>query len=201
MEIFIKGQFLNHLNENEILIENQSGFRNQHACESSIQLVISKWKELIDQNKVVVTVFVDFKRAFETINRNLLIRQLECYGIVDKANNWFKNYLSDRYQQTRIGEEISNKAMVKFGVPQGSVLGPLLFITYINDIVQCFEDDTIVNLFVDDTLISVYGDNIIEVLKKMQSELQKLENWLKITICLLIHKKLKSLFLEIGIKY
>lgn len=178
MEIHIKEQLLSHVNSNNILIENQSGFRDKHSCETSIQLVVSKWKELLDHGKTVLTVFIDFKRAFETINRDLLIVKLRKYGIIDNANKWLVSYLTDRYQQTKIGDIISSKKVVKLGVPQGTVLGPLLFILYVNNIVSCLDQNTIINLFADDTAITVYGDGIEEVLVKMQVELKKLEKWL-----------------------
>lgn len=193
MEMFIKQQFLDHLNKNDILIENQSGFRERHSCESSIQLLISKWKELIDQGKTVLTVFIDFKRAFETIDREILIKKLEAYGVVNKANKWFKNYLSDRFQQTKIGDYKSDIKQVKYGVPQGTVLGPILFITYVNDINRCIDESTILNLFADDTAISVFGDSTNEAVLQMQSELNKLEVWLSENNLFVNTKKTKAM--------
>lgn len=178
MEVFIKEQIIEHVYNNNILIESQSGFREKHSCESSIQLIVSKWKEIVDQGKIVLTVFIDFKRAFETIDRERLIQKLTHYGIDETARDWFCSYLKDRYQQTKIGDVTSNKKEVKFGVPQGTVLGPLLFLLYINDVVCCLNDDTIINLFADDTAISVYGSSVEESVIKMQSELEKLEAWL-----------------------
>lgn len=178
MEVFIKEQILDHVKVNNILIPNQSGFRDKHSCESSIQLVVSRWKELIDQGKTILTVFIDFKRAFETIDRKKLTNKLAKYGIVENANKWVDDYLSNRYQQTKIGERISSKKQVNFGVPQGTVLGPLLFILYINNIVSCLDRSTIINLFADDTAITVFGEGEEEVRVKMQAELKSLEVWL-----------------------
>lgn len=178
MELYVKEELLNHINKNNILIGNQSGFRTKHSCESSLQLVVSRWKELIDQRKIICTVFLDFKRAFETIKRELLVKKLEKYGVTSKANEWLCSYLENRHQQVRVNSELSSKKHIKYGVPQGTVLGPLLFILYINDIATFCDIPMILNLFADDTIISVEGTNVNETINKMQTVLNLLEKWL-----------------------
>lgn len=195
MEIQVKHQLAEHLQLNKILIEQQSGFREKHSCESALQLVLAQWKESIDEGKSVVAVFLDLKRAFETLDRDILIKKLEYYGVKDGANKWFKSYLRDRYQCTKVGSVISKKKSVNYGVPQGSVLGPLLFLIYINDIKSCISDDVLLNLFADDTLLSVHGENLEETILKLQLELNKLERWLEENKLFVNTKKTKVMIL------
>jgi hypothetical protein len=126
---------------------------------------------------IIVAVFLDLKRAFETIDRNILMQKLFCYGITEDEYNWFKSYLDERFQKTGFDGVMSAIKKVELGVPQGSVLGPLLFVLYINDIVLAVQHST-VNLFADDTLLSVVGGDAEECLNKMNEDLASLTRWL-----------------------
>lgn len=177
IETVVCQQLGKYFESNELLYLGQSGFRSEHSCESALQYVCAMWRKDINEDKVVLSVFVDLQRAFETIDRGILIKKLSSYGVGSIALNWIKDYLSYRYQQTRVRSNISNKRNSLIGVPQGSILGPLLFIIYVNDIHKvlnrCF-----VNLFADDTLISVSGKNIKEIIEILNNELIALYDWL-----------------------
>jgi Reverse transcriptase (RNA-dependent DNA polymerase) len=180
LEKVIHKQLIEFLIENNIIHHNQSGFRNRHSCETAIQLVMEEWLGELDCDKMVVAVFLDFKRAFETVDRKLLLAKLWKYGIRESAYEWFSSYLDNRCQFTKYDGKKSDTLEIKIGVPQGSVLGPLLFILYVNDIFEVDLNDVIfVNLFADDTLISYSGTCLLEICGRINVFLLKLEDWLK----------------------
>jgi hypothetical protein len=179
LESAVKEQFLNYLERNNILIEEQSGFRAVHSCETSLNLTLAAWKEMMENDKIIVAVFLDFKRAFETIDRELLLWKLVQYGVKGAELEWFRSYLSNRSQETRFYESVSQAINVSLGVPQGSVLGPLLFILYINDMGNALTY-TKLNLFADDTLLYIAADNLEEAVNKMNADLLSLSSWLNL---------------------
>jgi hypothetical protein len=132
---------------------------------------------MIEDSKIIVAVFLDFKRAFETIDRELLLRKMEQYGIKGAELSCFRSYLSNRSQETKFYEKISDAIKVQLGVPQGSVLGPLLFILYINDIKNVLRYSKL-NLFADDTLIYIAADTLDEAVNRMNDDLVSLFQWL-----------------------
>ena len=177
LERVVKTQLINHILNNNILVDQQSGFREFHSCETALNLMLDNWKSEIDNKKVVVAVFLDFKRAFETIDREILLKKLRIYGIRGNELQWFKDYLQGRQQYTKINNFKSNLIPNNLGVPQGSTLGPLLFILYINDIVEAIRNCKI-NMFADDTLITTSAPTISEAMQKINEDLENLRKWL-----------------------
>lgn len=187
IEIIVKKQLDNYINENNILMRNQSGFRKLHSCESALNLVIEQWKQELDKNHVILCLFLDLKRAFETIDRMILIKKLEKIGIKNNERDWFHSYLTGRYQITKIDDVLSTKREINIGLPQGTVLSSLLFSLYINDLCDIVDKDIKINLFADDTAIYMASDKIEYCCEKMNIELSKLhdyfnENKLKLNI-------------------
>jgi hypothetical protein len=179
LETAVKQQIEKFAEQQKIFIDTQSGFRKRHSCETSLNTVLKEWKDGIERKNNVIAVFLDFKRAFETIVRSKLVEKLKQYGIGGIAAKWFESYLDNRRQKTRINEAESTAIQNDLGVPQGSVLGALLFILYINDIGDVVQRANI-NLFADDTMIYVEHGDLKEAAKIMNEELQKVTRWLYI---------------------
>ena len=145
-------QVYDHLTANNLLIVNQSAYRKNHSCETALIKICNDTLSLLDSSTNVVIALLDFTAAFDTLHHELLINKLQYkYGLSSNVLKWFKSYLKDRVLRVKIGEFISNGKPMNFGVPQGSVLGPLLFCLYIQEINEiicnydlrfhCFADD------------------------------------------------------------
>ena len=162
LEKIIYSRLYGFLISKGIINENQFGFRKGHSTSNALNYSVEYIESLRARNKHVLGVFIDLSKAFDTIDHRKLITKLERYGIRGNALQLISSYLSDRKQYVSVLDTKSNELPVDFGVPQGSVLGPLLFILYINDICNVSADGKFV-LFADDTNIFVAADSIVEV--------------------------------------
>ena len=180
LELVVKEQIDKYLHSNDIISEHQSGFRKYHSCETAIQSVIDDWKLIISEGKMVGVIFLDLKRAFETVDRIRLLEKLEQYGMRGMVLEWFRTYLSNRTQQVKFNNQWSECIKTEYGVPQGSVLGPLLFTIYINDIVEFCPEECSIKLFADDTLVYVSGEGSEELERKMNMVFNIVEKWMSV---------------------
>ena len=178
LEIMVQKQLVNYLENSGLIQECQSGFRAKHSCETALQWVISSWKKIIGEGKLIGVVFLDLRRAFEVVNRDILINKLERFGLKGNVLKWFKSYLENRTQRVKFNGRLSNAIRVDLGVPQGSVLGPLLFLLYINDITDVISDKCVIRLFADDALIYTTGHSSQEISDKLNEQIMKVETWL-----------------------
>ena len=135
---------------NEILYLRQFGFRKNHSTPHALIHLLNKITSAIDQRETTVGIFLDLSKAFDTIDHDILFTKLEHYGIRDAALQWIKSYFSYRYQFVQFNQSCSPMQTIKYGVPQGSILGPLFFILYINDLQNASELVELL-LFADDT--------------------------------------------------
>ena len=164
------------IDKNKILSKHQYGFRKNRSTEHAIIDFVDKITKAIDEGKYSVGIFLDLSKAFDTINHRILIKKLEHYGIKGVAKKWFENYLCNRKQIVKYNDVQSEVMTIRSGVPQGSVLGPLLFLLYINDIQFCSELISIV-LFADDTNILFSHTCLKQLNEVIQIETNKITDW------------------------
>ena len=169
-------RFDSFLDKFKILSENQYGFRKNRSTSDALLELVEKVTNAVDQKKYTVGVFIDLKKAFDTIDHSLLLKKLEFYGVRGIALKWLTSYLGNRKQYVDINGELSMYLTVLCGVPQGSILGPKLFILYINDICNISNILDMI-LFADDTNIFCTDENIISLSNKISEELSKLNVW------------------------
>ena len=134
LERLVFDQCINYINTYEILNDKQFGFRSKHSTYMAIIQVVDKINTAVEKNETTIGIFLDLSKAFDTIDHNILLYKLEHYGFRGIVLEWFKNYLSNRKQYVSYNSCKSQLEDIVCGVPQGSILGPLLFILYVNDI-------------------------------------------------------------------
>lgn len=179
IEKIMHKQLYAFLEQHEILFKNQFGFRKKCSTAHSLIEITEKIKESIDKGKYGCGIFIDLKKAFDTVNHEILLRKLEHYGIRGSVLDWFRSYLTDRKQYVFYNGVSSDIKDITCGVPQGSVLGPLLFLLYINDLPNISQKMTFF-LFADDTNIYYESHDLNELEKTVNCELKKLSQWLNI---------------------
>ena len=177
LEKLMYNRLIGFINEHDILYKYQFGFRNKHSTSMALITPVDHIMSAVDNSNMVLGVFLDFKKAFDTVNHNILLKKLYKYGIRGIAHNWIKDYLSNRYQYVVFEEFESQKKLIKCGVPQGSILGPLLFLLYINDL-PAVSDIVLPIIFADDTNVFLKGRCIENMIGVMNTELEKIYKWL-----------------------
>ena len=181
-----------------IINENQFGFRKSHSTSHAVNYSVKMIEEALKKKHHVLGIFIDLSKAFDTIDHDTLLVKLERYGIRGNAKSLISSYLSGRTQYTEIHGQKSDPLIIKFGVPQGSVLGPLLFLLYINDISNSSNLGTFI-LFADDTNIFVDGQTAEEAYRKGNELLKSVRKYMvlnklhiNMSKCCYVHFKPKS---------
>ena len=173
LEKLIYNRLYSFLSSKNAIYQNQFGFRKRHSTSHAVNYSINKILKEHEAKMHVIGIFIDLSKAFDTIEHNKLLEKLLHYGIRGKSHDILKSYLSSRIQKTKFKGVHSDECRVEFGVPQGSVLGPLLFLIYINDIVRSTDLGSFV-MFADDTNIFVSGESEKKVYEKANIVLAKI---------------------------
>uniref|UniRef100_A0A0X3PTK8 Reverse transcriptase domain-containing protein n=1 Tax=Schistocephalus solidus TaxID=70667 RepID=A0A0X3PTK8_SCHSO len=174
MEKIIKTELMRHLEENNLLSSYQHGFRSGRSCLTNLLTSMESWTKSLEMGLSVDAVYIDFSKAFDRVPHKRLIFKLRQMGVTGNLLKWLADFLTDRRQRVCIGDTKSHWETVHSGVPQGSVLGPILFLIYVNDCLDCLTCEKV--MFADDLKLW----NSIEKpedARKLQQNLDRLQTW------------------------
>ena len=176
-ERIIYDQIYDYLIVNNLITSHQSGFRSLHSTVTALLEATDNWAYNIDRGSVNAVVFLDLKKAFDTVDHVILLSKLFEYGIGGIAHDWFKSYLENRNQKCFVNGSLSDSEFLTCGIPQGTILGPLLFILYINDLPNCLSN-AVARMYADDTHLTFACNNIETINDVMNHDLRNVNKWL-----------------------
>ena len=206
LEKIISVRVVKFFDKFNLFCPQQFGFRKNFSTEYAILDIYEKMLKNLDSGISTCAIFLDLAKAFDSVSHNILLRKLERYGIRGNVLNFFQSYLHNRSQFVKIDDACSSSVKIEFGVPQGSILGPLLFLIYINDLPQVSK--FFIRLFADDTFLCAQNEDLWLLEKEVNAELIKVYKWLasnKLTLnmdkskCMIISKKRKTTNMSIRI--
>lgn len=178
LERHVHKHLSNFLESSNLLLDSQSGFRTNHSCQTALTEIIDRWLLSINKSKVNGSVFLDFKKAFDLVNHNIILKKLKEYGLSQSCLSFFESYLKDRKQSVNINGSLSYEGGILYGVPQGSILGPLLFSIFINDLPLSISDPNInCTLFADDATIDTSDKDVQVISERLQTCINEISGW------------------------
>lgn len=178
LEKHIKQSLLSHFTKFNLFHSNQSGFRKNHSCHTALTNLIEQWHSNINKDQFTGAIFVDFAKAFDVIDHSLLERKLVLYGVAPKTIKLIASFLCNRRQKVCQGMTTSDFMQIEYGVPQGSILGPILFSVYINDLPLYISGAC--ELFADDTTLHNTHKHANSVCADLEKDIGNLEKWTKL---------------------
>jgi hypothetical protein len=177
LESIVRDSLIKHFQENNLFSNKQYGFIKGRSTVSQLLTLMDKWTEALEQGGQVDVIYTDLEKAFDKVPHEQLIRKLKSYKINTNIINWINSFLSDRRQRVRISDSFSKWEKVMSGIPQGSILGPLLFIIYINDLEDSCSENSHVALYADDTKLYKYVKHENDAIK-LQEDLNNISVWI-----------------------
>ena len=190
LERIIYNRLYNYLTANNLLYDKQFGFQKNNSTEHAILQLVRDIRNSFEKGEFTLGVFIDLSKAFDTVDHEILLRKIMSYGINERMLKLLKNYLLDRKQYIYYNDTSMDLLQVPCGVPQGSILGPLLFLIYVNDLYKA--SSTLMEvMFADDTNLFISNKNIETLFTDMNTELAKITIWFKANKLSLNVKKTK----------
>lgn len=179
IEKLFNKRLISYIEGQKLLSDNQYGFRSKKSTEDAVLNLTSLISRYVDRGEKCVGIFLDLQKAFDTVSIPILVARLENLGIRGPPLNWLKNYLSDRKQMVRIDNSNSDSYSCNFGIPQGSTIGPTLFLIYINQLNLLLEDKADVIMFADDTVLLFHSETWEKVKDCAEKGLNEVTSWLE----------------------
>ena len=176
-ERLVYNQLSSYLSENNILSKYQSGFRSFHSTVTALLEATDNWAFNIDRGYVNAVVFLDLKKAFDTVDHSILLSKLCLYGVKGIAYKFLSSYLDNRTQKCSVNGVLSKSCTLTCGIPQGTILGPLLFLLYINDLPNCLSNSQ-PRMYADDTHLTYADNDICSLEASLNQDLLNINNWL-----------------------
>ena len=197
LEKIVFTRLYNFLSQYNLLYESQYGFRQNHSTDMAVIEIHDRIIKELNSGKEVLAIFMDLSKAFDTLSHEILLDKLQYYGVRGVCLEWFKSYLSNRQQYTVYNSINSSMRNIKTGVPQGSILGPLLFLIYINDIVNsCSEANFI--LYADDTSLLASHNDFKTLIDSLNKNLAGISKWFKCNKLSLNVNKTQCIYFKMG---
>jgi len=176
LERHVHDHLYNYLIAENLLHPSQSGFRPHHSCETALSHMTDAWINALDKGNMVGTLLVDLRKAFDSVHHGMLLEKLSIYGCSEQSMKWFQSYLTERFQCVSLKNTYSEYMPVSCGVPQGSIIGPLMFILFVNDLPLCFSHCN-AGLYADDTSAYVIDKDLKTIEEKLNVDAMNVFQW------------------------
>ena len=178
LEKHMQKHMSNYIEESDLFYQYQSGFRKNHSCQTALIRLCDSWYRAINNSELVGTVFLDLKKAFDLVDHEILLSKIHIYFRDKDTTLLLKSYLSNRTQYVHNAGLSSSHGRIMYGVPQGSILGPLLFCLFINDLPFCLKGlDVVCDIFADDNSLHTHDKNLEVINTNLQEGLNRINDW------------------------
>lgn len=195
MEVYITNKLNKYLETHKIINEDQHGFQKGKSTVSLLKNYVDYVNGNLNTNKIIITIFIDLKKAFDTINHSILIKRLENIGIRGRILEWFKNYLKQRSMIVRINGKNSEVREVSRGIPQGSILGPILYTIYVNQVFKYMKHCKMY-MYADDTAMTVVHNELNVAMQLLQDDFNRFQLWIHDNELIINERKTKILCIK-----